>query len=92
MSDNKTHTKARSVLLRPRALYFPVQHKTGVRIRILQHVDVSIHTTGVGGGRGFFQDKGTWGCAARKGILFCAASLVKGIIFGNYGQSRVKFW
>ena len=29
----------------------------------------------------FFQSKGTWGCAARKSILFRTSSLAKGYIF-----------
>ena len=41
-----------------------------------------------GGGGGFFQSKGTWGCAAREGILFRTSSLAKGVLFGNF--SRVK--
>ena len=57
-----------------------------------------------GGGGGFFHSKGTWGCAARKGMLFqtflpsqgytfCQFypfSLGKGILFGNFGQRNVK--
>ena len=57
-------------------------------------------TTG-GGGGGFFHGKGTWGCAAHKGILFWTSGLAKGILlgflailvefskgmlFGNFGQ------
>ena len=38
-------------------------------------------------GGGFFHSKGTWGCAAHKGILFRTSSLAKGILFGN--SSRV---
>ena len=37
---------------------------------------------------GFFHSKGTWGCAAREGILFRTSSLAKGVLFGNF--SRVK--
>ena len=40
------------------------------------------------GGGGFFHSKGTWGCAARKGILFRTSSLAKGVLFSNF--SRVK--
>ena len=40
------------------------------------------------GGGGFFHSKGTWGCAAREGILFRTSSLAKGVLFGNF--SRVK--
>ena len=36
----------------------------------------------------FFHSKGTWGCAAREGILFRTSSLAKGVLFGNF--SRVK--
>ena len=36
----------------------------------------------------FFHSKGTWGCAARKGILFWTSSLAKGVLFSNF--SRVK--
>ena len=39
-------------------------------------------------GGGFFHGKGTWGCAARKGILFRTSSLAKGVLFSNF--SRVK--
>ena len=56
------------------------------------------------GGGGFFHNKGTWGCAARKGMLFQPSSLAKGILFanfrpfslgkgilfGNFGQRNVK--
>ena len=56
------------------------------------------------GGGGFFHSKGTWGCAARKGMLFKLSSLAKGILFanfspfslakgilfGNFGQRNVK--
>ena len=49
-----------------------------------------------GGGGGFFHSKGTWGCAALKGILFRTASLAKGMLFGNFSlcQSRqgYNFW
>ena len=41
-----------------------------------------------GGGGGSFHSKGTWGCAAREGILFRTPSLAKGVLFGNF--SRVK--
>ena len=58
----------------------------------------------MGGGGGFFHSKGTWGCAAHKGILFRTSSLAKGILLGNFidfslgkgmlcgnfGQSTVK--
>ena len=39
-------------------------------------------------GGGFLHSKGTWGCAAHKGILFRTSSLAKGIRFGNF--SRVE--
>ena len=39
-------------------------------------------------GGGFFHSKGTWGCAAHKGILFRTSSLAKGVLFGSF--SRVK--
>ena len=56
-------------------------------------------------GRGFFHSKGTWGCAARKGILFRTSSLAKGILlailvefslgkgmlFGNFGKEKSNF-
>ena len=38
------------------------------------------------GGGGFFHSKGTWGCAAHKGILFWTSSLAKGILFGNFSR------
>ena len=38
------------------------------------------------GGGGFFHSKGTWGCAAHKGILFRTSSLAKGILFGNFSR------
>ena len=37
-------------------------------------------------GGGFFHSKGTWGCAAHKGILFRISSLAKGILFGNFSR------
>ena len=56
------------------------------------------------GGGGFFHSKGTWGCAAREGILFRTSSLAKGVLlatlvelslgkgmlFGNFGQRDIK--
>ena len=53
---------------------------------------------------GLFHSKGTWGCAARKGILFRTSSLAgdilmailvefsldKGRLFGDFGQRNVK--
>ena len=52
----------------------------------------SIH----GGGGGFFHSKGTWGCAAREGILFRTSSLAKGVLFGNFSRVRSRqgyaFW
>ena len=36
------------------------------------------------GGGGFFHSKGTWGCAARKDILFKLSSLADGIRFANF--------
>ena len=44
------------------------------------------------GGGGFFHSKGTWGCAAHKGILFGTSSLAKGMVFDNFGQMDVKIW
>ena len=38
-----------------------------------------------------FHIKGTWGCAARKGMLFKPSRLAKGILFGNFGQKLSKF-
>ena len=35
-------------------------------------------------GGGVIHSKGTWECAARKGILFRTAGLAKGILFGNF--------
>ena len=35
-------------------------------------------------GGGFFRSKGTWGRAARKGMLFKPSSLAKGILFANF--------
>ena len=36
------------------------------------------------GREGFFHSKGTWGCAARKGMLFQPSSLAKSILFANF--------
>ena len=44
---------------------------------------VRSHSRGRGGG--FFHSKGTWGCAARKGMLFKPSSITKGILFANFG-------
>ena len=48
------------------------------------------------GGGGFFHSKGTWGCAAREGILFRTSSLAKGVLFGNFCRVRSRqgyaFW
>ena len=51
------------------------------------------------GGGGFFHSKGTWGFAAREGILFRTPSLAKGVLFGNFsrvnsrqGYAFWKFW
>ena len=48
------------------------------------------------GGGGFFHSKGTWGCAAREGILFRTSSLAKGVLFGNFSRVRSRqgyaFW
>ena len=55
-------------------------------------------------GGGCFLNKGTWGCAARKGILFGTSSLTKGILsailvdfslgkvilLGNFGPRNAK--
>ena len=47
-------------------------------------------------GRGFFHSKGTWGCAAREGILFRTSSLAKGVLFCNFSRVRSRqgyaFW
>ena len=44
----------------------------------------------------FFHSKGTWGCAAREGILFRTSSLAKGVLFGNFSRVRSRqgyaFW
>ena len=40
-------------------------------------------------GGGFFHSKGTWGCAAREGILFRTSSLAKGVLFGNFSRVSV---
>ena len=40
-------------------------------------------------GVGFFYSKGTWGCAAFKGILFRTSSLAKGKFFRNFGPATV---
>ena len=40
-------------------------------------------THGRGGG-GFSYSKVTWGCAARKGMLFRISRLAKGILVGNF--------
>ena len=42
-----------------------------------------------GGGGGFFHSKGTWGCAACKGIFFRTSSLAKVVLFSKF--SRVKY-
>ena len=48
------------------------------------------------GGGGFFHSKGTWGCAAREGILFRPSSLAKGVLFGNFNRVKSRrgyaFW
>ena len=53
----------------------------------------------VTGGGGFFYSKGTWGCAAREGILFRTSGLAKGVLFGNFsrvesrqGYAFCEFW
>ena len=43
-------------------------------------------------GGGLFHNKGAYGCAVCKGILFRTASLAKGILFGDFGQRKVEFW
>ena len=45
---------------------------------------------GVTGGGGFFHSKGTWGCAAREGILFRPSSLAKGVLFGNFNLVKSR--
>ena len=56
----------------------------------------SLHLPTGGGGGGFFHSKGTWGCAAREGILFWTSSLAKGVLFGNFSRVRSRqgyaFW
>ena len=51
---------------------------------------------GIARGGGFFHSKGTWGCAAREGILFRTSSLAKGVLFGNFSRVRSRqgyaFW
>ena len=53
-------------------------------------------TRKVTGGGGFFHSKGTWGCAAREGILFRPSSLAKGVLFGNFNRVKSRqgyaFW
>ena len=48
------------------------------------------------GGGGFFHSKGTWGCAAREGILFRPSGLAKGVLFGNFNRVKSRqgyaFW
>ena len=51
-----------------------------------KHCAHGLHTGAGGGGRGFFHSKGTWGCAAHKGILFWTSGLAKGILFGNFSR------
>ena len=41
-------------------------------------------------GEGLFHSKGTWGCAALKGILFQTSSLAKGMLFGNFGPGQSR--
>ena len=43
-----------------------------------------------GGGGGFFHSKGTWGCAAREGILFWTSSLAEGVLFGNFSPVKSR--
>ena len=62
----------------------------------LDHFD-SFHSREQGtGGGGFFHSKGTWGCAAREGILFRPSSLAKGVLFGNFNRVKSRqgyaFW
>ena len=61
--------------------------------RTVRLIDYVIST---GGGGGFFHSKGTWGCAAREGILFRTSSLAKGVLFGNFSRVRSRqgyaFW
>ena len=60
----------------------------------IQEAERNSHSTG--GGGGFFHSKGTWGCAAREGILFRTSSLAKGVLFGNFSRVRSRqgyaFW
>ena len=52
--------------------------------RHAENVKLRIRSQSTGGG--FFHSKGTWGCAAHKGILFRTSSLAKGILFGNFSR------
>ena len=53
---------------------------------IAHHYRVNYHTNDHGTGGGFFHSKGTWGCAAHKGIHFWTSSLAKGILCGNFSR------
>ena len=74
-------------------------HKFQLFVMVCQEVEVSYRYMGKGklahsgkapGGGGFFNSKGTWGCAAHKGMLFWTSSPAKGILFGLFGNfSRV---
>ena len=61
--------------------------KTKFLTPVTSNTEESHGLGGFGTGGGFFHSKGTWGCAAHKGILFRTSSLGKGILFGN--SSRV---
>ena len=53
------------------------------RLRSSERLGAPLHCTSTTAGGWFFHSKGTWGCAAHKGILFWTSSLAKGILFGN---------
>ena len=69
--------------------------KCDVTVRQMRHV---FDSTGrwIDPRGGFFHSKGTWGCAAREGILFRTSSLAKGVLFGNFSRVRSRqgyaFW
>ena len=69
-------------------LKIPLQNTHDSLASILFKTSGFWYTLNAGGGGGFFHGKGTWGCAAREGILFRTPSLAKGVLFGNF--SRVK--
>ena len=67
------------------------------RFFLIQNHFISNNTMITGGGS--FHNKGTWGCAAREGILFRTSSLAKGVLCGNFcrvksrqGYAFCEFW